>query len=120
MSRGVLGLIGEALRSLVEGPVTKPYPPGPEVEEDVRGMPIVDWEKCVGCTLCARSCPASAIEMVPAGTRKVGKKEIPVRKPKIDYLHCIYCGLCAEVCPRGAITMEKRCILITGGKEWQP
>ena len=86
MSRGVLGLIGEALRSLVEGPVTKPYPPGPEVEEDVRGMPIVDWEKCVGCTLCAKHCPADCI----AGER---------REPhRIDQSRCIKCGRCFEVC----------------------
>ncbi len=112
--RGALALLVDAFKAIIEGPVTRPYPPGPAVEEEARGMPIADWEKCVGCSLCARSCPAGAIEMVPAGKMRVGKREVPVRKPRIDYMHCIYCGLCAEVCPRGAITMAKKCLLIAG------
>lgn len=116
MKRGVFGLLREALRSLAEGPVTRPYPPGPEVEAEARGMPVVHEDRCVGCTLCARSCPAGAIRMVVVGSRKVGEKEIPVRRPRIDYMHCIYCGLCADVCPRHAIEMVKRCILVAGGK----
>ena len=48
-------------------------------------------EKCKGCTLCARNCPASAI----TGT---------VRQPHvIDTNKCIKCGVCMSNCKFGAI-----------------
>ena len=51
----------------------------------------IDKNKCVGCTLCARNCPVSAI----SGT---------VKKPhEIDSHKCIKCGKCKENCRFGAI-----------------
>ncbi|MDR0287672.1 MAG: NADH-quinone oxidoreductase subunit NuoF [Clostridiales bacterium] len=52
---------------------------------------VVIPEKCIGCTLCARNCPASCIE----GERK---------KPhKIIQEKCIKCGVCFQKCPVNAI-----------------
>ena len=55
---------------------------------------VIDPDKCKGCTLCARQCPAGAIE----GS---------VKNPhKIDQSKCIKCGACIEKCKFGAISKK--------------
>ena len=52
----------------------------------------IDPEKCKGCTLCKRNCPASCI----SGN---------VKEPHvIDQTKCLKCGACMENCRFGAIT----------------
>ena len=52
---------------------------------------VIDRDKCRGCTLCARTCPAGAI----IGT---------VKNPHvIDPDKCVKCGACMEKCRFGAI-----------------
>ena len=48
---------------------------------------------CIGCSLCAKSCPKEAITMV---------NNLAV----IDYDKCIGCGICAQKCPRKLITVD--------------
>ena len=55
---------------------------------------VIDPEKCIGCTKCARNCPASAI---------TGE----VKKPHtIDPDKCIKCGVCMNNCNFGAVSRK--------------
>jgi len=74
-----------------------------------RGRPVLveqnGVERCVACGLCARVCPALAIEIQGSETELL-KERYPV-KFEINMLRCIFCGFCEEVCPEEAIVMSK-------------
>ena len=50
----------------------------------------VNKDLCVGCGLCAESCPRGAISL-------------PWGQAEIDQNRCNSCRFCVEVCPQGAI-----------------
>ncbi len=54
----------------------------------------IDADKCRGCTLCAKKCPANAI----LGEVKLAHK--------IDQDKCIKCGSCVSVCRFGAVKVD--------------
>jgi NADH-quinone oxidoreductase subunit I len=75
-----------------------------------RGRPVLVEEKngterCVACGLCARVCPALAIEVQGSETELL-KERYPV-KFEINMLRCIFCGFCEEACPEEAIVMSQ-------------
>ena len=71
-------------------------------------LPVVDEEKCTGCTLCAVNCPKFIIKMLPISNK------IHIRCNSLDKgavtrkncsVGCIVCKKCEKVCPLGAITI---------------
>lgn len=52
----------------------------------------IDPEKCVGCGLCKKDCPA-------------GNIRIEEKKAHVIVQDCIICGHCAAVCPKAAVSM---------------
>lgn len=101
--------------------VTERYPEErPVMQDSFRGRPILvaenGVERCVACGLCARVCPALAIE-VQAGETDLGKERYPERF-EINMVRCIFCGFCEEVCPEEAIIMSQEYELVfTSQKE---
>lgn len=64
--------------------------------------PAVNKKKCVGCGVCARSCPRHTIEIIT----KKGKK-----MAKINRENCIKCYCCGELCPIGAVDAKQNALI---------
>ena len=83
-----------AAKPAAEAPAAPAEAPAAEVRPRDDGKPVSDPAKCVYCTLCARKCPAGAIEVDRAN-----------KTWKLDDEKCVTCGTCAEACPKKCIIM---------------
>lgn len=90
----------EALGSLVKGPVTEQYPfVRQDAPANLRSKLHWHLEECTGCGLCAKDCPADAIEVVT-----LDKKA----KRFVFHFHvdrCTFCGQCVTSCRKGCIEL---------------
>ena len=92
-------LAKDAFANLFKKRATQKYPEvSASVAECFRGKQVLDLDKCISCTLCARECPTNAIEMVMVE----GKK-----RPLIHLDRCIFCYQCADTCPRKVFRASK-------------
>ena len=60
--------------------------------------PQIDKKKCIGCGVCAKSCPKHTIE-------------IKNKKAKINYKQCIRCYCCQELCPINSVKIKQNFII---------
>lgn len=69
----------------------------------MRGLIVVDTERCKGCNLCAVACPLSLIEMATTVNCKGYNYAQQVRAEE-----CNGCTSCSIVCPDGCITVYRK------------
>jgi Ni,Fe-hydrogenase III small subunit/formate hydrogenlyase subunit 6/NADH:ubiquinone oxidoreductase subunit I len=75
-------------QAFATGIVTTDYPARPmEPLPNLRGRPVIDFEKAVDCLPAALVCPTGALTV---------EDKLDNRKVTLDYGRCIFCGLCAE------------------------
>ncbi len=89
-------LLSAILDAFFKAPETIDYPFGHlDLAEGFRGAIVFDTDKCTGCGLCVRNCPADALQMDKKSHEEYKLIHYPAR--------CAYCGQCEDNCRHGAI-----------------
>jgi len=89
-------VIWEVLGSVFKKPATVLYPAEKTVKPPrLRGRITFFPEKCIGCKLCMKDCPANAIFIT-----KVGEKQFEC---DIRLDRCVYCAQCVDSCMKKAL-----------------
>lgn len=94
MPRSVTGFLGK-----VASGDASIHPPVP-VPADLRGKLSYDRDKCIGCKLCVRVCPANVIEFLPED-----------KKIRIYVARCTFCAQCVDACPVDALATTPEFLL---------
>ena len=76
-----------------------------DTPDGFRGKIQYEKDKCIGCKLCIKVCPAEAIEFKPEE-----------KKIKIFLARCTFCSQCNDVCPVTCLHMSNEFLLAEADK----
>ena len=94
-------MFSDVARSFFQRPITEKYPfTRPETPWSLRGCLMWDPVECTGCGMCARDCPANALEMVVID--KKAKRFVLIYH--LD--RCTFCAQCVYTCMKNSISMQ--------------
>jgi len=86
-------MLSDIFQSLFQAPATQKYPfERTETPQRLRGKLTWDPDRCSACSLCAKECPANALEVVTVD--KANRRY--VMRYQID--RCTYCAQCVQNC----------------------
>ncbi len=90
----------DALETFVKSPATQRYPfVRIDAPEYLRSKLHWDLAECTGCQLCAKDCPANAIDIITIDK----KAKQFVFRYHVD--RCIFCSQCVMSCRKGCLSM---------------
>jgi ech hydrogenase subunit F len=96
-------MLKDVLRSFFRKPITEKYPFEKRVTpERTRGMLHWNPEACTGCGLCAKDCPADAIEVITLDRKA---KQFVLRY-HVD--RCTFCSQCVQSCRFNCLQMSNQ------------
>ena len=94
-------MLSDTMRSLFRRPVTQKYPiERKATPEHLRGKLYWNPEKCTGCALCVKDCPANAIELI---TIDKASKRFVIR---YHADRCTFCAQCVQSCRFSCLGMS--------------
>lgn len=100
--KGLLEGLGITLKHFFEKDITVQYPEEmPVLFERYRGCLVFEFEKCIACGLCMRSCPNNVLSLETVKNEKTKKTKL--LSYTIDLQYCMFCNYCVEVCPKSCL-----------------
>ena len=103
-------LLTAVIDAMLKPSETVAYPFAPlDLPEGYRGAIVFDSDKCIGCALCVKDCPAEALQLNKKSREDYTLLFFPAR--------CAYCGQCEESCRHGAISHSNKLVGATTRKE---
>ena len=97
--------VGKYLQAVQDGKA-KLIPPVELPDPNIfRGKIVYEVDKCTGCRICIKVCPAKAIEF---------KEE--EKKIRIYVGRCIFCSQCNDACPVNCLHMSEEFLLADADK----
>lgn len=96
-------MVNAILEALLSRSETVAYPFGDlHLPEGFRGALVIDPEKCTGCGVCVRDCPAGGLVLDKKSRDEFKLIHYPAR--------CAYCGQCEASCRRAAISHSNQLV----------